>query len=242
MLKSVINWALILASALLPALGFAAGSPFDCVPGKTVSQVSAREILDRVQSRYSQVTSLHAQFDQDSFMAALEVSEHSAGQVWFVKPGLMKWSYESPDKQTFLIRDKTMWLYQAKENQVLIDSLQDILISDLPVAFLVGLGNLRQDFSLQSACETKVGTLLELLPSSKGSQAKGGNKDRLDKFFLLVDAQNLPRGAKVRDLGGNTTAIALSATETDVKPAADLFAPSFPAGADINDHRLAKAD
>ncbi|MBN8549167.1 MAG: outer membrane lipoprotein carrier protein LolA [Deltaproteobacteria bacterium] len=224
-----------LVSSLVLATSVTAQSrAFDCDPSKKISLKSAQEIVTRVQDNYAKVKTLQANFLQDSFVASLEVSELSSGQVWFSKPGKMKWLYKSPEEQTFIVRDETLWLYQNRENQLLIDDFRNVLISDLPVAFLMGLGNLSRDFKLTTACQGPEGTVLEFVPLAGDAQDP---KQALKLFRLLVSVDYYPKGAKVSDVGGNTTAILLEDRKTNSEIGDSVYASDFPKGADINDRR-----
>src|SRR5262245_26291251 len=87
----------IVALALVCSTNFADAQmrAFDCAGGRAPSQKGS-EILDRVQKIYDQVHSFRAKFSQASFLAALDQSEDSGGQILFTKPGRMKWLYAAP--------------------------------------------------------------------------------------------------------------------------------------------------
>lgn len=219
---------------LFPLTAFALDAAFECQGAKLKAELASTE-LAKVQSRYAKVESLKAEFAQHSYMSALDISENSMGEVLFQRPGLMRWEYAVPHPQTFLVREKTMWFFQPREKQVLIDTLSDVLISELPVAFLLGLGNLTQDFKLVSACTTKQGLKFEL--QEKPNQAKSAGN--LAGFQLAVDAEHLPSGAIITDVGGNVTRIVLKKTVVNTAITASEFAATFPSGIDIIDRRNA---
>jgi len=217
---------------LLPWALSAQSTPFDCPKGKALAAAEKAVLLEEVQGAYSKINALKASFTQSSFVAALETSELSSGEVWFQKPGFMKWHYAEPNEQIFVIKKDTLWLYQSSENQVLIDNFKDVIISDLPVAFLMGLGDLKRDFELTQACSGSDGLVLVLKP--KRNNANG----ELKGFSLLVDPQSkLPIGALVTDVAENKTSIILSKIEPQEVLAEDTFSTNFKKGADIIDRR-----
>jgi len=217
---------LIVTLAVIAAAAAAESPVFDC-KAKASKDSS---LLDKVQNAYASVKSLHAKFVQHSFLSSLDSSELSSGQVWFSKPGLMKWHYAEPDVQDFIVRNETVWLYQETDNQVLIDNFKNILLTDLPVSFLMGLGDLKRDFKLQNSCKTDDGLVLELSPAAK--------KGELEAFKLLVDERSYqPKGAMVVDLAGNKTAIVMSELELNPDLLQDTFATNFKSGIDIVDRR-----
>jgi outer membrane lipoprotein carrier protein len=207
--------------------------PFACA--KELSSSQGQEALKQTQKRYSQIKSLKGRFLQKSYLSALDQSETSSGEMSFLKPGLMKWVYLDPHRQTFVIRDTTLWLYQEDLNQVVIQEFEKVLVSDLPVAFLMGIGDLTKDFELQKACENRDGTVLELAPRNK----KGDSENSLNTFSLLIEKGSFtPKGALVTDVGSNSTSIIFS--QTQVNPAGldeKDFEAKIPSGADIDDRR-----
>ncbi|MBX7136710.1 MAG: outer membrane lipoprotein carrier protein LolA [Oligoflexia bacterium] len=219
---------------LLLSVPVAAQGParsFECKEGAGLSAIEGSGLLQKVQSTYSAVQALRADFIQSSYLESLDVTEVSSGQVFFQKPGLMKWVYREPAEQVFLIKADTLWFYQAEERQVLIDNFRQVLISDLPVAFLMGIGDLSRDFSLDSACRSEDGIVLSL-------RSKQAAQSELKSFRLLVDPRtNLPAGASISDVGNNVTTIVLNATQLQDKLDTKLFVPDFGSGLDIIDRR-----
>ena len=213
---------------------------FQCPAGSELSSSQARELLAKVQSHYTTIESLHGGFRQDSYVAALDEQETSSGEMWFGKPGKMRWVYAKPRPQTVVINEGILWLYQPENRQVVIDDIGNVLLSSLPVSFMMGLGNLSRDFELKGGCKGPEGVVLRLVPQKNSEKDAGG--DALEGFDLLVDAeQSLPKGAKISSLGGNTTAIIFSnlSTKSDI-PDPRRFVLEYPKGVDIMDRRLSR--
>jgi outer membrane lipoprotein carrier protein len=222
-----------------PVLKAAAQSAaFECLAGKKISDPQGRALLDKVQTRYASLAVMHGSFRQDSFVAALEQSESSVGEVWFAKPGKMRWEYTRPQPQTVIIKGQELWLYQPDKRQVLVDDIQQVLLSALPVAFMMGVGNLTRDFEFKGACESEAGVVVTLEPR-KNVDKNGNSSEGLEGFLLLVDqSRYIPIGAKITSLGGNVTAIVFSNLSTDsagVTPR--TFVLEYPKGVDVVDRR-----
>ncbi len=205
---------------------------FNCK--KEISLDEANKIVAEAQKGFSELRSMRADFYQDSFMLALDESEMSAGKVRLLKPGRMRWDYNTPEEQIFIVKEKDIWLYQPRLSQVMIDTLDKVLISQLPTAFLMGVGDLKKDFSVKSGCSTKDATLLNLMPASDSSESGS-----LSEFMLLLDSQTyLPKGAKITDLAGNQTAIIFKSIVLNDKAITDAdFTYKFPENLDIDDRR-----
>lgn len=242
----------VLGSVLVGGLASAVGNAhaqmraFECYPDKKLSDDEGRGVMNRVQSRYTEIATLHGDFSQESYVAALDQGEQSSGEMWFSKPGKMRWEYKEPRKQLVVIRDNTLWLYQPDKGQVLVDDISQVLLSQLPVAFMSGLGNLTKDFTFKGACKSPEGIVVSLTPrrAEKGAGSLGAEpgNDELEGFELLVSGtENLPQGARVTSLGGNITAIVFRHTKTagvEVKPS--TFVLEYPNGVDIMDRRQKK--
>jgi outer membrane lipoprotein carrier protein len=178
------------------------------------------------------MTTLHASFGQVAYLSALDVQEVSTGRVWYQKPGKMRWRYESPEVQEFGIAGSEVVLYQEADHQVIVDAASSVLLSDLPVSFLLGLGNLKRDFTLLESCAGEGGTMITVIPRD----AKSQEGVRLLKLAIATDTLR-PLGAEVTDEAGNVTTIRLVApiwngavTEKDL----DVV---YPKGIDVVDRR-----
>jgi outer membrane lipoprotein carrier protein len=191
--------------------------------------------LQEAQRAYRGIGSFRARFEQDSFLAALDAQEVSVGTVLFKKPGMMQWQYESPERQTFTLRDKTVWLYQPQVKQVMIDQLSAVILSELPVSFLMGLGDLGRDFELTQGCQTASGTVLVLVPKDKESKTPDQG---LKSFKLLLAKKDaFPIGAKIADVAGNVTTLLFKSIDQNPHMSEKDFVARYPEGTDINDRR-----
>jgi outer membrane lipoprotein carrier protein len=216
--------------------GSASSSSFTCTAAAMPAE-QGRAILEKVQTQYALIETMQGSFNQDSYVAALDEGEVSSGSMIFAKPGKMRWSYKTPREQEVVIRDGELWMYQPDKGQVMIDSVGSVLLSALPVSFLMGIGNVTKDFDLVSACKTWAGVAVSLVPHKQG-----GSKDReeaLEGFTLLVDPlKNVPKGAKIVSVGGNTTAIVFENLQLNVPGiSSGRFVLEYPKGVDILDRR-----
>jgi outer membrane lipoprotein carrier protein len=188
--------------------------------------------MRNVQAHYSRVSSFRADFQQISEMAALEIEESSQGQVYFLRPGMMRWHYKFPHEQIFVFKDGVISLYQPAQRQLLIDDAGDIFITDLPVSFIMGAGDLDQNFEVLRGCRNEAGIVLVMRPRDDARQSQ------LQMFHLLIDPQSMfPRGALIQDVGGNTTAILLRNEELAIVLSDADFSLKVPPGTDVIDRR-----
>jgi len=216
---------LLFLTLLLPAL--AGASPFQCTGEEKASDP---KLLEGVETRYQSITSLSADFVQQSLFVGLDRRELSKGRVFFKKPGMMDWVYEEPEQQRFVADGKNLWFSQPALNQVTVADFKESFTSDLPVTFLLGIGKLREAFNAGTACDTKEGTVIRLEPKQPDSN--------LQEFLLLVrKGDNTPLGARVLDMAGNETSILFLSTKFNTQLSEDQFTFSPPKGTDIIDQR-----
>jgi hypothetical protein len=95
-----------------------------------------------------------------------------------------------------------------------------------------------RDFELKGACRGPGGVILSLVPQK--TRAETDQTDALEGFDLLVDeSQNVPKGAKIKSLGGNVTAIVFDKLKVGGAPVeARTFVLDLPKGVDVMDRRL----
>ncbi len=191
-----------------------------------ISKELGSEYLDKTQSSYKGVSALKASFSQYSRILGMTDDIESSGEIVFKKPGKMDWNYKLPDVQRFISDGETVWFYEPKVNQVTVGQLTKSFSSDVPVSFLLGLGELSSSFDLISTCQTLEGYLFELKPKSQSSSFKS--------FSLLVSKSDfIPSGAKILDQGDTLTQFVFTNVRTKEPVEDKHFIYSPPSGVDI---------
>ncbi len=162
------------------------------------------EIAGRVQARYDETRDLTAAFTQEMTIQAGGHVLRSKGRMYFEKPGLMRWEYDSPEPQTIVADGKYLWIHQPEDKQVLRAPLEQAFQSQTPVSFLFGVARIGRDFTPKLLEETGEGGIrLELEPTAEEGGALG-------LLILEVDPETYDlRAATVRDPLGNVTEVRL---------------------------------
>src|SRR5690606_4690588 len=119
--------------------------------------------------------------------------------------GQLRCEYREPEPQHFVLSEGKLQLYQPMQKQLIIQDARQYFLSDIPVTFLLGLGDLEKSFRLQSGCREENQVAVELVSSE-------GDADRaLRQFTVVVDVQeDLPIAARVVDREGNRTTLFLN--------------------------------
>lgn len=112
-------------------------------------------IAQSLQASYDKITSLQASFHQEIYSRMTSRKKEGSGKVVLVKPGLMRWDYETPDTQVFVCDGKRLSMYFAKENQMLSSSAQQYLESDVMYSFFAGTADVARDFVISAPLESE---------------------------------------------------------------------------------------
>ena len=79
-------------------------------PATPSARVDVRGIVDRLEARYRSAARLEATF-LELYTEGGRLTRSEAGKVYFERPGKMRWDYESPEKNLFLVDGKNAWFY-----------------------------------------------------------------------------------------------------------------------------------
>lgn len=109
---------------------------------------SVQDAVANVQKFYNQTQTFQSDFEQHYLAKAYNQTKDSTGHVTFSKPGKMNWVYNTPKGNRIVSDGKTVWVYDAGNNQVV---KQDVTKSAMPsvLSFLSGQGNLANDYDFQ---------------------------------------------------------------------------------------------
>jgi outer membrane lipoprotein carrier protein len=181
-------------------------------------------LLDRIQNHYQHTASLSAKFTEELTRIG-GTKRTRSGRLSYKKPGKMRWVFDSPQTETVVSDGHKLYDYQPDLNQVLEVPLEHAFKSAAPLAFLLGMGNLRRDFNVTLPARTPSEPLLRVILTPKG----GGDRVEMGLNPSSYDLMS----AKVTDALGNTTTIRFSDVRTNVQLADSLFHFEVPPGADV---------
>jgi len=94
-------------------------------------------LLRRFEERYQRANSLSATF-LERYRENGRVARVEAGEVYFLRPGKMRWEYESPEKNLFLVDGKTAWFYVPADHTVTRVPAKESADWRTPLALLAG--------------------------------------------------------------------------------------------------------
>jgi outer membrane lipoprotein carrier protein len=187
---------------------------------------AAEPIVDSLQKNYDATADFVADFRQETEVKTLNRTLKTSGKLSFKRPGKMLWRYEEPKGQFVLADGRHLYFYQPDQNQVIKSPLKNAFRGDIPLSFLLGLGNLKKDFNATLKAADDAQYILRLEPKGEA----GGYSE-----ILLGVGKASPDilWASVRDAANNLTTLRFSGMRKGVGLKDDLFQVQIPNGADV---------
>lgn len=187
---------------------------------------SAEQIVDALQKNYDATIDFIADFQQETEVKTLNRSLKAWGKLSFKRPGKMLWRYEEPKGQIVLTDGSHLYFLQPEQNQVIKSPLKNAFRSDIPLSFLLGLGNLKKDFSAVLKTTEKDEYILRLEPKGEA----GG----FSEILLGVSRSSADIvWVSIRDAANNLTSLRFSNMKKGVGLKDSLFRIEIPDGVDI---------
>ncbi|HXD91453.1 MAG TPA: outer membrane lipoprotein carrier protein LolA [Candidatus Binataceae bacterium] len=191
-------------------------------PATTASNLT--RLVERLQDHYQATDSLTAKFVETLGSPGAPPRERS-GQMSYRKPGMIRWEFGAPQPETIVADGTTLFDYDPGLNQVVETPLKNAFKGHSAVAFILGVGNLRRDFSVASTPSGSADGLKHLMVSPKD----GGDKIELGLDTKTMNIMKL----RVIDGLGNSTTVQFSSIARNVAIDRAQFKFVTPEGADI---------
>jgi outer membrane lipoprotein carrier protein len=184
------------------------------------------DVVRKLQTRYEATKDFTADFTQAVEAATLGKTLESSGQVFFKRPGRMRWEFLEPEKQTIVADGQTLWVYQPDHHQVLRTPFRAAFQSATPVSFLLGVGELSKEFDPSLVTSPGADVIrLKLVPKQERE---------IGVLVLDVDPRTYDiAAAEVTDPLGNVTRLKFSNLKRDVGLTDSNFTFKTPPGTDV---------
>ena len=129
--------------------------------------LSLNVIMDKVEQRYD-VPDFSAYFIQESTLKAMDISDVASGMIFVKRPGMMRWEYDKPDRQTITTDGKKLWVYKPDDNQVMIGKAPSFFGDGKGAGFLSDMKLIREQFKVSFAKEkSDHDYVIKLLPKEQ---------------------------------------------------------------------------
>ncbi|HEX9665512.1 MAG TPA: outer membrane lipoprotein chaperone LolA [Thermodesulfobacteriota bacterium] len=200
------------------------------------SQLLAKEnenldtVLNQIQEKYEKINDFSSKFTQEATVKALNKVQRAQGDVWFKKPGKMRWNYSRPTKDEIVSDGITIWFYNEEEKQVIESSLSEVIDTPTTTTLISGLGNLKNlfdaRFSKNNPAKENSTYFIDLSPK-ENSEEYSSVTIAVDKDSMLVNTIYL------YDPFGNLTTVKLSDMQINNGIPDSLFIFKAPKEAEI---------
>ncbi len=168
-LNLIVCWAIVLLAYGIPALA-----------------AKVDDVVGQVDDRYAKTQDLQGTFTQETIIEGFESGFTSTGQFYLKKPGLLRWDYLEPSKEHIYVDGDAVMMYVPEHQQVVKGTLTQIAASKGPLALLLGVGKLSQQFTVLESPEKSNSAQelpdLTLMPKPDGDTVPTIKKIDLELF------------------------------------------------------------
>lgn len=138
---------------------------------------AAKRIVGLLEARYRSARTMQATF-LERYTENHRTVRVEAGTAYFRRPGKMRWDYESPEKNLFLVDGKTAWFYVAGDHTVTRVPAKESGDWRTPLSLLAGeakLSRICQQIHLSTsvAPQNAADAMLDCVPRGEETQHTG---------------------------------------------------------------------
>lgn len=229
---------------------------FSCLSVLAATMISvapeAKAIVSLLEARYGKARTLQATF-LESYRENGRLVRMESGTAYFRRPGKMRWEYESPEKNVFVVDGKNAWFYVPADHTVTRVPAKESTDWRTPLALLAGEMKLSRicskvGYARREAPESSTNVMLycEMRGASKPNggvdSAKPDSAELTDAVYLEVVASS---GELVRilvnDPGGVGVEFHFANWKLDPQVDEAIFRFQVPPGVAIVNGELAAA-
>lgn len=105
-----------------------------------IPQISYSEplnkIIDGLETYLNNTKDFTASFIQITQLQSFDEKQTSTGEVYFMKPGKMRWEYQKPELQTIVVNSQQVWIYTPEDKQAIKARIEELDTSTIYDLFL----------------------------------------------------------------------------------------------------------
>ena len=208
--------------AFLLALVFSPAS----VPAQQGQVLS--DLVDGVARSFAQMKDLSSDFIQ-IFEDSLNRKQQESGHLYLMRPRMMRWEYKTPEDKLFVSDGKTVYFYVPADRQVNKEAVKNTFDDRVPLMFLLGQSNLRNEFSRFELLNTK-----PFFEGTKVVRMYPKRKTDLQEVVMEVDpATYLIRRLLLAHSDGSRSEFIFSGMRTNTGLRASMFDFVIPQGVEV---------
>lgn len=197
------------------------------VLGSAQTGQSPEALAKALQARYQSVRDFTADFVQSYRGGVLRTETRESGTVVVKKPGMMRWTYTSPERKEFVSDGVKMYSYIPDDRQVTVSNVPADSEAPTPILFLAGKGDLVKDFTAEKAqSPVQASVAVKLTPRR--------NEPEYEYLIVAVDPASLQiRALTTKDRQGGESTIRFENLKENKGISDKDFAFRIPRGVDV---------
>jgi outer membrane lipoprotein carrier protein len=186
----------------------------------------AHILAQRIDRHYNQLHSLKAGFSES--YEGLGIRRAESGTLLLLKPGRMRWDYNSPAGKLFLLDGKYAWFYSRGDSQVQRIPAKELDDLRSPLRFLLGHTEIEKELNNLTLASAAEGRL------ALSGQPKGLEK-RVSRLTLTVTGDGVITGIEIEEVDGALTRFTFTGEQLNAPVTADTFHFTPPSGVPVVD-------
>lgn len=183
---------------------------------------TADDVAARIEKHYQSVNDLSAKVSQKNYLKSVNKTQKFEGALSVKKPGKLRLEYTNG--QVIVIDGKEAWFYSKKNEQAIRRTFKDFEAMNVPVAFLLGAGNIGRDFQVTPAGPDQTAAI-DLEPKKPGAAMK--------KLRIEADADGRIQILTVYDKNGNVSEVSFAEVRENAGIEDSLFRFKVPKGTEV---------
>lgn len=197
-------------------------------PQKPSAPPDLNSIIDGVQRTFARMKDFSSDFVQ-VYQDSLNRRQQESGHLYLMRSEKMRWEYKSPEESYYISDGSTVYMFVPADKQVRKAPVRDAFDDRMPLMFLLGRANLRDEFTRFERPNTKPfvpGTVVvRMYPRKQGD---------LTDLTMEVDPANYQvRRLTLEHSDGSRSEFMFSNIRTNTGLKASLFDFKVPPGVEV---------
>jgi len=185
-------------------------------------------LVEGVERLFAQMKDFSADFIQ-IFEDALNRKQQESGHLYLMRPRMMRWEYKNPEDKLFISDGKAVYYYVPADRQVNKEAVKESFDDRIPLMFLLGRSNLRNEFTRFELLNTK-----PFFEGLKVVRMYPKRKTDLQEVLMEVDPANYQiRRLLLAHQDGSRSEFIFSNIRTNTGLRASMFDFKVPPGVDV---------
>src|SRR5437870_7548435 len=186
------------------------------------------DLVEGVERTFAHMKDLSSDFIQ-IFEDPLNRKQQETSHVYLMRPRMMRWEYKNPEEKLFVSDGKTVYFYVPADRQVTREAVKESFDDRVPLMFLLGQSNLRNEFTRFELLNTR-----PFFEGLKVVRMYPKRKTDLQEVLMEVDPANYQiRRLALTHKDGSRSEFIFSNIRTNTGLRASMFDFKVPPGVDV---------